>query len=337
MNPPIRIGAIALALSLATVTAQAQFKEIKAAPFSSATARQKIRTQLASADPANHDQVVATISAWLDWYRDILDEELIARWKSDDRANLRLVMGPLADARVAREVVQYAWRVNRPDTFTLANAPMLEDLMARYQDSAKPLLEDLLPPAQPPQLSPSEAEALCRILIDMPDIGTWHKNALLILAAYRAAVDPLLKQDVAGPDQEKSYRALRWRADLKLDPPATVSQKSAGRTVMRPGPVKQSASADDMQRPHITGPQPGAMMGYTGPMAGTFESNGDPIPQNGEVVFSNIPPLKLLLDFDTKHWEARLAQGEGQSQVLILRNKGKGPQKKCVVRWSVAP
>jgi hypothetical protein len=35
----------------------------------------------------------------------------------------------------------------------------------------------------------------------------------------------------------------------------------------------------------------------------------------------------LLLDFDTKHWEARLAPGEGQTQVLVLRNMGKGLQK----------
>jgi len=334
MNPRIRFAAAALALCISTAPARAQFKEIKAAPFSSATARQKIRTQLANADPVNHEQVVATISAWLDWYRDILDEELIARWKSDDRANLSLVMSPLADARVAREVVQYAWRVNRPDTFNLANAPMLEDLMARYQDSATPLLEDLLPPAQPPRLTPPEAEALCRILIDMPDIGTWRKNALQILPSYRAAADPLLKQDAAGPDQEKSYRALRWRADLKLDPPATVSQQS-GRRILHQPVLNQTASSADSQRPHITGPQPSTMMGYTGPMAGTFESNGDPIPQGGEVVFPDIPPVKLLLDFDTKHWAARLAPGEGQTQVLILTNKGKGTQKKCIVRWTV--
>jgi hypothetical protein len=341
MNLPIRFGAAALAISLATLPAQAQFKEIKAAPFSSTTARQKIRTQLAAADPANREQVVSTISGWLDWYRDILDEELIARWKSDDRANVPLVMAPLADTRVAREVVLYSWRVNRPDTFTLDNAPMLEDLMARYPDSAKPMLDDLLPPAQPPQLSPSVAEALCRMLVDMPDIGVWRKNALQILPAYRAAVDPLLRQDAAGPDQEKSYRALRWRADLKLDPPPSLSQQSvspqAGRRILRVPATNQTASASDSQRPHITGPQPSAMLGYTGPMAGTFESNGDPIPPNAEYVFTNIPPLKLLLDFDTKHWEARLAPGEGQTQVLILRNKGKNTQKKCVVRWSVMP
>jgi hypothetical protein len=174
----------------------------------------------------------------------------------------------------------------------------------------------------------------------MPDIGEWHRNAVRILPIYRAAADSILKQDAAGPDQEKSYRALRWRAELKLDPPPSLGQKSNTRTVLRPAPVSPNAGATsggpELRRPHITGEQPNSMIGYTGPMAGTFEWD-DPTPQNGEVVFTNVPPLKLVLDFDTQHWDARLAPGEGQSQVLVLRNKSKGPQKKCVVRWSVAP
>ena len=90
--------------------------------------------------------------------------------------------------------------------------------MARYPDSAKPFVDGLFQvPA--PELSPSEAEAVCRILLDMPDIGAWRKNALQILPHYRSTVDRLLKQDAVSPDQEQMYRALRWRADLGLDPP----------------------------------------------------------------------------------------------------------------------
>ncbi len=43
----------------------------------------------------------------------------------------------------------------------------------------------------------------------------------------------------------------------------------------------------------------------------------------------------MQLDYDTKTWEARLAPGDGQTQRLILKNKGSGPQKRCVVHWSV--
>lgn len=321
--------------SCATLAAYGQFKEIKAAPFSPSVARQKIRTLLENVNPENRDQTVATISGWLDWYRDILDDELIARWKSPARANLTVVMAPLADDRVAREVIEFSWHTDRADTFTLAYAPVLGDLMTRYRTSSAPFLNDLLP--APLDLTPSEAEAVCRILLDAPDIDTWRKSALQILPRYRAVVDRLLKQDVASPDQEKSYRALRWRSDLKLDPPPPVTSQKLNTRKPAPMAVNQTPADLYAQRPHLVGQLPAPVSAYDGPMSGTFQSSGDPIPQNGEYIFTNIPPVKLLLDFDTKHWEARLEPGEGGTQNLVLRNKGKGSQKRVVVHWSVMP
>ena len=334
-------------LLAAALTASAQFKEIKAAPFSPAVAHRRIAALLENVDVTNRDQTVQTISGWLDWYRDVLDDELIARWKTDARANLPLVITPLADSRIAVEVVDYSWRQQPQATFTLAYAPMLGDLMARYPASATPFLTDLLrpvTPAQPgPLLSDSEAQAVCRILLDMPDIDNWRKNALQILPRFRPVVDALLKQDMNSPDQEKMYRASRWRADLRLDPPPSLtSQKQSPQRSLtsRLSIGKQTSPDVASQRPHIVD-QPDAPVSnafhYTGPLSGTFESTGGPIPQNGEYVFPNIPPVHLLLDFDTKHWEARLEQGDGQTQVLVLHNKGKGPQKRVVVHWSVQP
>jgi hypothetical protein len=341
-------------LLAAALTTSAQFKEIKAAPFSPAVAHRRIGALLENVDAANRDQTVQTISGWLDWYRDVLDEELIARWKTDGRTNLPLIITPLADARVALEVVDYSWRQQPQATFTLAYAPVLGDLMARYPASATPFLTDLLRPVTPeqpgPLLSDSEAQAVCRILLDMPDIGTWRKNALQILPRFRPVVDTLLKQDMSGPDQEKMYRASRWRADLRLDPPpAITSQKQSPQRSLssRLSIGKQTSPDVASQRPHIVdqpdAPASSGFQGvraaapYTGPLSGTFESTGGPIAQNGEYVFPNIPPLHLLLDFDTKHWEARLEPGDGQTQVLVLHNKGKGPQKRVVVHWSVQP
>ena len=341
-------------ISATAFTASAQFKEITAAPFSPAVAHRRIGTLLESVNPANRDQTVQTISGWLDWYRDVLDDELITRWKSDARANLPLVITPLADARIAQEVVEYSWRQQPQATFTLAYAPMLGDLMARYPASATPFLTDLLRPVTPtqpgPLLSDSEAQTVCRILLDMPDIDAWRKNALQILPRFRPVVDALLKQDMNGPDQEKMYRASRWRIDLRLDPPpAVTSQKQSPQRSLssRLSIGKQTSPDTASQRPHIVDqsdvPASSGFQGvraaapYTGPLSGTFESTGGPIPQNGEYVFPNIPPVHLLLDFDTKHWEARLEPGDGQTQVLVLRNKGKGPQKRVVVHWSVQP
>jgi hypothetical protein len=332
---------IPVALFLCAVAvAQAQFKEIKAAPFPPTVARQKIRTLLAKANAGNRDQTVATILDWVKWYRGILDDEMIARWKSPDRANLALLMRTLSDARVAREFVEFSWREDRAGSFTPANAATLEDLMSRYPESAKPFFDDLTPPAVLPPLAQPQAEAVCRILLDLPDIGTWKKDALRILPGYRAAADQLTKQDMAGPDQEKAYRAMRWRKDLNLDPPVAISQKASVQTV-KPAAASQVSlgsllgRSSPSERPHVVGFDAGPVGAYNGPMSGTYQSTGGPIPPGGEYTFPNIPPVKLLLDFDTKHWEARLAPGEGQTQVLVLTNKGKSAQKKCVVHWTI--
>jgi hypothetical protein len=72
-------------------------------------------------------------------------------------------------------------------------------------------------------------------------------------------------------------------------------------------------------------------------MSGTLEFGGGLIPQNAEYVFRNVPIANLQLDYDHKIWDARLAPGDGGTQRLIVKNKSSGPQKRCVVRWSVVP
>ena len=61
--------------------AHAQFKEIGPAPFSQAVARQRMRTLLDRVDSANRQQTIETLTGWTPWFRDILDEELIAGWQ----------------------------------------------------------------------------------------------------------------------------------------------------------------------------------------------------------------------------------------------------------------
>jgi hypothetical protein len=302
----------------ASLPASAQFKIVGPAPFPPAVARQKIRTLLEKANPDNTQQTVDTISGMLAWYRDIFDDELIAAWKKDTRANLPPVIQSLSDLRLATAVVEFSWHQAREATFNLTYAPMLGDLMARYAGSAKPFLDDLLVPAssgQPmPELSPPVAEAVCRILVDMPDIDAWKNTALKILPYYRRAAESLLTQDMHGNDQEKSYRAQRWLADIGSK---------------MPGPA---ASDRPSEKPS---PRRVLVLPFSGAKSGTLECTGGPIPQNGEFVF-NLPLVNLLLDYDTKNWDARLAPGDGQTQRLILTNKSSSPQKRCKVRWSIA-
>ena len=350
----------------AAATANAQFKVVGPAPYPPAVARQKIKALLEEVDPANRKQTIETLSGLLSWYRDILDEELIAAWQKDTRANLTEVMEALADSRVASAVVEFSWREQREAAFRPAYAPTFANLMARFPESAQPFLDDLLGPirtGQPtPDLSPSEAETVCRILLNMPDIGTWRKSALQILPHYRRAAESILAQDLRGSDQEKSYQARRWLADLKTDAPAIANQQPSPRTrptlprtaVDDSTPLGDQTAAVAAQRssapansapahptltaaPVPSAPPPSAPPPYNGAKSGTLECSGGPVPQNAEYVFRNLPPVKMQLDYDTKTWDARLAPGEGQTQRVILRNKSSGPQKRCVVHWSVVP
>ena len=129
--------------------ANAQFKEIGPPPFSPAVAHQRIRTLLDNVEPANRQQTIDTLNGLTPWFRNILDEELIAGWQRDGRERLTLVMEPLADARVAAEVVEFSWRKRTDATLNPAYAPMLGHLMARYPESGKTFLADLLGPVPP--------------------------------------------------------------------------------------------------------------------------------------------------------------------------------------------
>src|SRR3984893_13159775 len=215
-------GVLSFVFFTSAMMANAQFKTVGPAPYSPTVAHQKIRTLLEGMDPNNSQKTIATLSGLLSWYRNILDEEMIAAWQKDTRANVTEAIQSLADSRAASAIVEFSWRERRQTAFNLAYAPMLGNLMARFPESAKPFLDDLLAvpsSKQTPDLSQPEAEAVCRILLDMPDIGTWRKSALEILPRYRRAAESLLDQDVHGSDQEKSYQALRWQADLKVDAP----------------------------------------------------------------------------------------------------------------------
>jgi hypothetical protein len=356
------------------MTASAQFKETPPAPYTTEVARQKIRTLIGNTDPDSRKQTVATLSGLLVWYRDRVDDELIAAWKGDARANVPALMGPLADAHVASSIVEFSWREQRAAAFSPAYVPMLIDLMSRYPASADPVIRDLLGPSgggQIPSLSQQEADAVCRILLDMPDTGNWKKLALQILPHYRLTVQNLLAQDIRGNNQEKATRAQYWMSDLKLYPPVVAGDQPKPPRG-KPSPPPQTTSTMISGRPHIveqpsgsspsstqqltsSSPQASSLqtgssayvpqpftpapynLPYSGPKSGTLKCNGGPIPPNAEYVFHDMPPGNIQVDVDGKPFDARLAPGPGQTQDLILTNKGSSAQKKCIVRWSLMP
>jgi hypothetical protein len=375
------------------VAANGQFKQIGPPPFSPAVAHQRIRTLLDQVEPANRQQTIDKLNSLTPWFRNVLDEELIAGWQRDSRERLTLVMEPLASPRVAAGVVEFSWRKRADATLNPAYASMLGHLMARYSESGKEFLSDLLGPVKP-ELSPTQVETVCRILLDMPDLGNWNESARQILPRYRATAERLLIEDRQGDDQEKRYRAEIWLAELRGGTPGAINQPAVARRRVAVSPARDdnagpalypppaAASARNMAErgpgttannrptqptptlvpnsapprvvpadtpasmspttnPEIQPPRatsvPAAPKPYNGAMSATLECNSGPVPQNAEYVFRNLPPLKIQLDYDKKVWEARLAPGENQTQRLILKNTSSGPQKKCVVHWSVVP
>jgi hypothetical protein len=375
-NRCLRFTALALSLFAAGRVANAQFKVVGPAPYPPPVAHQKIKTLLEGVDPTNPKQTIDTLSGLLSWYREIVDDELIAAWRKDGRANLTIVVQSLADLRVASDIIEFSWREQRQAAFSPAYAAMFTNLMTRFPESAKPFVDDI---QQTPNLSQPVAETVCRILLDLPDIGIWRRTALQVLPHYSRVAENLLVQDSRGSDQEKSYQAQRWLDELKIDvpgvSPGTTNEHPSPRRRNAPGrtalavndntptgdqtaalhqlaPAPQDrplapamAASTPPSQPSVPGAasvpaapsSPTSDAAYRGPTSGTWESSGGPIPQHAEYVFRNVPPGKIQLDYDSKTWDVRLVPGDGQTRKLIVRNKGSDPQKRCVVRWSIVP
>ena len=221
-----------------------QFKPVGPAPYPPAAAHQKIKELVDQVDSNNRQQTFQTISGLLVWYRDIADDEMIAGWKNNSRQSLAELIKPLADARVAWAVVEYSWRQQPQTAFKVAYAPMFVDMMIRFPDTGRMFLDDLVRPTDPGSVPPSAAEAACRILLDVPDIGSWKRSALQILPRYRSTTEALLAQDAASDDSEKRDRAKYWRADLGWDKPAFTGDSTARR---RPA----GAVSSDDPRPQL--------------------------------------------------------------------------------------
>ena len=156
-------------------------------------------------------------------------------------------------------------------------------------------------------LAEPQAYAVCRILLDMPDIGSWRKNAGQILPHYREAAESLIAADARGSDLEQRYRAQYWMAVLRSSAPAGGN----GSIGLSPRPSEAAS--------------------------GTLECRGDPIAPNAEVVFRNVTTENRRFEFDRKTWDIQFVRGQAGTQNMILTNKSSRPQKQCIVKWSRIP
>ena len=359
MGPAFGSRVPSLLLAFTAAAAYAQFTVVGPAPYTEPVAREKIRALLKNADADTQKQTISDLSRLLSWYRDLIDEELVAAWQQNPgkRGDFAGVIDTLTTPRVAAGVMEFSWR-ERDSAFRVAYAPLYEHLMTRYAESGRPMLNDLLT-QPPPELSEPVAETVCRILIDMPEgVGVWRQSALRILPRYRSMARRLLAADARSSDSAVQDRALFWLDDPRSTlydgsgaatdrtPPRlarTRASSGAGPNFVGPGadappapvavPASPAAPPAPPSPPHGPPPHPES---YSGPRSGTLECAGTAIPQNAEYVFRNLPAAKLQLEYDTKIWDGRLVLVDGQTQKLVLRNKAAGAQKRCTVHWTVS-
>ncbi len=341
MGPAFGSRLTSLWLAFTAAAGYAQFTVVGPAPYTEPVARENIRALLKNVDADHQKQTISDLSRLLSWYRDLIDEELVAAWQQnpEKRGDLAGVIDTLTTPRVAAGVMEFSWR-ERDSAFRIAYAPLYEHLMTRYAESGRPMLNDLL--AQPPELSEPVAETVCRILIDMPEgVGAWRQSALRILPRYRSTARRLLVADARSSDSAVQDRALFW-----LDDPRSTLYDGSGAPLDRTPPRLTRNRASSGAGPNFAGPgadapaspaaPPPHPESYRGPRSGTLECAGAAIPQNAEYVFRNLPAAKLQLEYDRKIWDARLVPVDGQTQKLVLRNKAAGAQRRCTVHWTVS-
>ena len=158
-----------------------------------------------------------------------------------------------------------------------------------------------------------------------------------------AAIAPPADPSVAGADAPQQQAAQE--VPPQIPQPAVVGKTTSvlDAATTRLDQVKQAAAnlgvSSGGGQPASSPPASETSVGGArrdaadGAWSGDLTCSGEPVAQNAEFVFRNLPAGKLQLTYNSRIWEARLTPGDGQTQQLILRNKGAGPQKKCVVHW----
>jgi hypothetical protein len=59
------------------------------------------------------------------------------------------------------------------------------------------------------------------------------------------------------------------------------------------------------------------------------------VPQNGELVFKNLPADRLKFQFDHDAWQPMIHRQPDGMQTLVMRSIKPGTQTKCDMRWEI--
>lgn len=101
-----------------------------------------------------------------------------------------------------------------------------------------------------------------------------------------------------------------------------------------PEPVLASAPPAQ-PAPPVETPQTPVSAPASPPRSGELHYSGPPVPQNGLVVFENLPGARLKFTFDQQAWQPTIRRQPNGTQTLTLRSLLPDMQTQCDVKWEI--
>lgn len=136
--------------------------------------------------------------------------------------------------------------------------------------------------------------------------------------------------------KDASEKSVQTALPSPTPPPgAAITATSSSRPTVGIAAATAAPVASRQPQPVQTRPAENVNAAHSGPSSGELSYHGSPVPQNGEVVFDNLPPGTLTLTYDTSRWSARIVPGSNGTQEIIFRSKKPGMQSKLRVKWSI--
>jgi hypothetical protein len=86
-----------------------------------------------------------------------------------------------------------------------------------------------------------------------------------------------------------------------------------------------------------TAPRPAPVGGAPKATSGTLCNGPVQVPQNGELVFKDLPSAALQITFDHDAWQPRFSRQSDGLQTLVMQSKTPGILTDCYMYWRIAP
>lgn len=221
------------------------------------------------------------------------------------------------------------------------------------------------PPPPPPEVVPGASKGspaglvigLVAVLVILGGAGFWfysrqHRGDLSSSEGEAAAIAPASGPQASPvaatplatpsapatpPQASASVAASTPPVATAAAPPANIRPARPARPRVSPDPEPTGTTGLPATAPVTPEPSPLPAPPHapTHPTAGILHYTGPPVPQNGEVVFDNLPAARLRFTFDRGAWQPVISRKPDGTQRLTLRSLKPGLQTHCDVAWEI--